>query len=246
MAKDQNKKVAENTFWKSWEALESKGDNNTGQNEGSLDRHEAMDYAERIAQQQALEKRKDNLKLLVAVAVGVLAVFVIVYVLGLIDIKPKVSNTGSGEVSQQPPSQSAAESSIMSADEIEQAMAKGGFATKEAYYGSVLKKQSADVGDGLDEFSKKIKSATPKLNITALVIAQKMEQLTKNKIYQGFGIELADHADSESDNVQLISHLNGQTSSVEFFAEDGRVVAHFKDYPPSYCASTNGAAVCGE
>jgi hypothetical protein len=251
MAEDQNKKIAEKSFWESWGKLGSNAANNAGQKEdmlrtGEPNRRDALDYAAKIVQQQAAESRKDNLKLAGIAVAGFFAIFLIVYLLGLINMKPEAVSAGSGETSQQSANQDAVQNTEMSEVELEQVLAEGGFATKEAYYGSVLKKQSSDIGDDLNEFSKKIKAATPKMNVTALVIAKKMEQFTKNKVYKGFGIELAGHADSESDNVKLISHLNGQTSPVEFFAEDGRIVAHFKDYPKSYCASTNGAAVCGE
>lgn len=247
MAEDQHKKIAEKSFWESWGKLGSNAVNNAGQKEdrlraGEPNRRDALDYAAKIAQQQAAESRKDNLKLIGMVVAGFFAILLVVYLLGMINMKPEAESAGSSEISRS----SVAQDTEMSEAELEQVLEEGGFATKEAYYGSVLKKQSSDVGDDLNEFSKKIKTATPKMNVTALVIAKKMEQFTTNKVYKGFGIELAGQADSESDDVKLVSHLNSQTSSVEFFAEDGRIVAHFKDYPASYCASTNGAAVCGE
>jgi hypothetical protein len=245
---EQNKVVAENTFWNGWLALKSNVANNAGKND---DQHEhepirrmANEYADRVAQHQAEASRKENLKLIAMVVTGILAICLIVFLLSLINVEPDASTAKNGDSSQKSTSLSKEEEAEKIETSIKEDMAKGGFTTKEAYFSSELTKQSNDVGKELVEFSKRIKSVSPKMNITSLVIAKKMDQFKKDKTINGFGIELVEMGD-ESDDVKLISHLNGMTSPVEFYAEDGRVVAHFKNYPPSYCAGTKGAAVCG-
>jgi hypothetical protein len=250
MDKNQNKILAEKAFWNVWGSLESNSAKNGSQKAGGLDmvehiRRDDKEYAARIAQQQAEAQRKENLKLMAMIVAGLLAICLIVFLLGLIDMKSETSSTASGGNTQQSAAQLKEETPEMIQASIEEEVIKGGFASKEAYFSSELTKQSNDVDKDLVEFSKKIKSVNPKMNITSLVIAGKLEQLTDDKIINGFGIELVSPRDGESDNVSLISHLKGMTSSVEFFAEGGRVVAHFKDYPASYCAGTKGAAVCG-
>ncbi len=248
MAEEQNKVLAEKAFWNNWVTLASNGPNNTDQNEDNISmahslRPNAKEYAAKVAQLQAAERRKENLKLMAIMAFGFLAICLIVFLLGLIDVKSDLSPTASGDNSQKSAAQAKEDPAEIEAS-VQEEMKKGGFTNKEAYFSAELAKQSLDVGDELVEFSKKIKTSTSKMNITGLVIAKKMDQITQLKTINGFGVELVKLGD-ESDDVRLISHLKGMTSSVEFFAEDGRVVAHFKDYPPSYCAGTKGAAVCG-
>jgi hypothetical protein len=249
MPDDQNKKIVEMAFWKSWGTLESNAANNAGQNERKPKMAEPIwqddkEYTARVAQQLAEARRKENIKLMAMMVIGFLAIYLIVFLLGLIDLKSKAPSASGGN-SQQSEAQSKEETPEMIQASIEEEMIKGGFSSKEAYFSSELTKQSNDVSTDLTEFSKKIQSVTPKMNVTSLVIAGKMEQLTKDKTFNGFGIEVVGSEDGESDNVSLVSHLKGMTSSVEFFAEGGRIVAHFKDYPASYCAGTKGAAVCG-
>jgi hypothetical protein len=248
MAEEQNKVLAEKVFWNNWVTLASNAPSNANQNEDNISmahslRPNAKEYAAKVAQQQAAERRKDNLKLMAMLVFGFLAICLIIFLLGLIDLKPDLSYTASSDNSQKSAAAAKEDAAEIEAS-IQEEMKKGSFTSKEAYFSAELAKQSLDVGDDLVEFSKKIKSSTSKMNITGLVIAKKMDQITKLKTINGFGVELVKLGD-ESDDVKLISHLKGMTSSVEFFSEDGRVVAHFKDYPPSYCAGTKGAAVCG-
>ncbi len=211
MSKDQNKNLAEKAFWNIWGNLESNAINNPSQNEGRLKivdpiRQDDKEYAARIAQQQADESRKEKLNLMAMVVVGFLAICLIVYLLGLIDMKPETSSAVSGGNNLQSAGQSKEDASEIIEASIEEEVIKGGFSNKEAYFSSELTKQSNDVGNDLIEFSKKIKSVNPKMNITSLVIAGKMDQLTKDKIINGFGIEMVGPRDDESDNVSLISH----------------------------------------
>jgi hypothetical protein len=246
MPENQDKNLVEWTFWNSWGKLESKKGNNGKASITTESSHQDdKEYAARVAKLQAEASRKENLKLLVAVVVGILAVCLIVYLLGLIDIKPEESTPVVDSNSEQTAGQPKEETPEEIEAAIQEELKKGGFSSKEAYFSAELTKQSHDVGKTLTEFSKKMKSISPKMNITSLVIASKMERLSKDKTINGFGIEIIGPRDGESDEVKLVSHLKGKTSPVEFFAEGGRVVAHFKDYPASYCKETKGAAVCG-
>ncbi|HCW06668.1 MAG TPA: hypothetical protein DGG95_04800 [Cytophagales bacterium] len=245
---EQDKVLAEKAFWNSRVTLVTNGPNNAGKNENDLsmsdlNRLNAKEYAARIAQQQALERQKDNLKLLAMMALGFLAICLIVYLLGLVNVQSSSSPTASGDNIEKSATNAKEDAAEIEAS-IQEEMKNGNFKSKEAYFSAELAKQSLDVDDELVEFSKKIMSTTSKMNITGLVVAKKMDQITKLKSLNGFGVELVKAGD-ESDDFKLISHLKGQTSSVEFFAEGGRVVAHFKDYPASYCAGTKGIAVCG-
>jgi hypothetical protein len=246
MTQQQNKVLAENTFWNSWDKLAANEPSNAGQNQDDLrtahsNRLNAKEYADKIAHQQALERRKDNLKLMAMMVFGLFAICLVVFLLGLVDLKSDLSSTATDDTPQSaPPQETAAEIEASIQDE----MKKGGFTSKDDYFSAELAKQSLNVGDDLVEFSHKIKSFIPNMNITGLVISKKMDQITKLKAINGFGVELVKLGE-ESDDFKLISHLKGMTSSVEFFAEDGRIVAHFKDYPASYCAGTKGTAVCG-
>jgi hypothetical protein len=249
MTKNQNKKLAEKAFWNSWSNFKSDGANKADQYKVKLRlvepiRRDDKEYAARLAQQHAEERRKENLKLMAMLGVSAVAVYLVVFLLGLI-VKPEASSAASHAKSQQSAGESKEDTPEMIEASIQEEIAKGGFSSKEAYFSSELVKQSADVGDGLSEFSKKIMLVTPKMNVTSLVIAGKLDQITNDKTFNGFGIEVVGSIDGESDNVSLISHLKGMTSPVEFYAEGGRVVAHFKDYPESYCAGTKGTAVCG-
>ena len=247
MPEDQNKTLVEKAFWRSWGKLETNAAKKDGRFEtGEPSRRSDKEYTAKLAQLEAEAARKENLKLLVMIVVGILAICLIVYLLSLVNMKPKATIASSGDSSQQSASQPAAESAESIEASVKEEMAKGGFSSKEAYFSSVLTKQSNEAGSSLTEFSKKIQSVTQKMNVTSLVIAGKLEQISKDKTMSGFGIEVEGARGTESDDVKLVSHLNGMTSSVEFFAEGGRIVAHFKDYPPSYCAETKGAAVCGQ
>lgn len=248
MSEEQNKAFAEKAFWNSWVTLLSNGSKNVSQNEKKFNmahspRSNAADYADRVAQQQAEERRKENFKLITMIVIGFLAICLLVYLLGLIHVKSELSSTASDGKSRQSAAQTKEDPAEIEAS-IQEEMKKGGYTSRDDYFSAELAKQSLDVGDDLVEFSKRIKSATSKMNITGLVIAKKIDQIQRFKTINGFGVELVRMGD-ESDDVKLISHLKGMTSSVEFFAENGRVVAHFKDYPSSYCAGTKGAAVCG-
>jgi hypothetical protein len=248
MAQDQEKSLAEKTFWNSWGKFAPNESIYTDQNEGDLStahssRLNAKEYAARVAQQQAVERRKDNLKLLAMMVFGFLVICLVVFLLGLFDGKSDLSATVANDNSQKSAAQVIEDPAEIEAS-IQEEMIKGGFTSKDAYFSAELAKQSLDVGDDLVEFGKKINPFVSKMNITGLVIEKKMDQLTKLKAINGFGVELVKLGD-ESDDFKLISHLKGKTSSVEFFAEHGRIVAHFKDYPASYCAGTKGSAVCG-
>jgi len=178
------------------------------------------------------------------VTTGLLVMGLILYLLGLIEINPAPSSASAEGVNQ-------ASEALLEQDPaeveaaIQEEMIKGGFTTKEAYFSSELTKQASDVSAELTEFGKKMKSIRPKFDVTGLVIEGKLGQLTKTQSLDGFGIEVVTKKEGESDEVSLISHLKGMTSSVKFYAEGGRIVAHFKDYPESYCTATKGAAVCG-
>lgn len=245
MAKIENKQSAEKDFWNSWGALESNAKDKDRFGSDEPNRRDDKEYTARLAKLEAEANRQENLKLIAMIVAGFLAICLIVYLLSLVDMKSDATTAASGSSNQQPSAQANAEIAEKNAADIEKDMAKGGFTSKEAYFSSVLAKQSEDVGTDLTEFSKKIKTVSEKMNVTSLVIASKMDQITKDKTLGGFGIEVVGDRGTESDDVSLISHLNGMTSSVEFFAEGGRIVAHFKDYPPSYCAEAKGAAVCG-
>jgi hypothetical protein len=250
MKNDQSKTIVEKAFWNSWGKLKSgmSPDGKQPQDELNLadsSRRGDKEYSARIIQQQDEESRKENLKLFVMIVAGILAICLIVYLLSLIDMKTEVTTARSDDNRHESASQPTEMTAEMIEASIQEGMAKGGFTTKEAYFSSELTKQSNEVDKELVEFSKRIRKVNPKMNITSLVIAKKMEQFKKDKSINGFGIEVVGPRDGESDDVKLISHLNGKTSSVEFYAEDGKVVAHFKDYPPNYCAETKGAAVCG-
>jgi hypothetical protein len=247
MPEDQNKTLVEKAFWRSWGKLETNAAKKDGRFEtDEPSRRNDKEYTARLAQLEAEAARKENFKLLVMIVVGILAICLIVYLLSLVNMKPEATTTSSGEISQQSASQPTAESAESIEASIQEEMTKGGFSSREAYFSSELTKQSKEVDSNLTEFSQKIKAVTPKMNVTSLVIASKMDQIAKDKTMSGFGIEVVGARGTESDDVKLISHLKGMTSSVEFFAEGGRIVAHFKDYPPSYCAETKGEAVCGE
>jgi preprotein translocase subunit Sss1 len=245
MAEDQNKIHVEKAFWRSWGKVEKSLAKNRALLETDEPARNDKEYVARLARLEADATRKENIKLLVMIVVGILAIGLTVYLLSLINIKPEATTASSGGNSQQSASQPAESPESIEAS-IQEEMSKGGFSSKEAYFSSELIKQTNEVDSNLTVFSKKIKLVTPKMNITSLVIASKLDQLSKDKIMRGFGIEVVGARGAESDDVKLISHLKGMTSSVEFFAEGGRVVAHFKDYPPSYCAGTKGAAVCGD
>lgn len=249
MSEEQNKVLSEKTFWDSWVSLVSNGHKNVNKNEPDFNvahsvRMSASNYAAKIAQQQAKERRKENLKLITMLVFGFLTICLVLYLLGLIDVKPDLSSESSSRDSRQSTVQPKEEDPAEIETSIQEEMKNGGYTSRDDYFSSELAKQSLDVGDALVEFSKKIKSSSSKMNITGLVIAKKYDQIEKLKTVNGFGVELVRMGD-ESDDVKLISHLKGMTSSVEFYAEKGRVVAHFKDFPPSYCSKTNGAAVCG-
>lgn len=250
MSKNKNQILAEKEFWSSWGNLESNASKNSAQIEGKRtipepNRRDDKEFAARFAEHLAQERRKENLKLMAMMVVGVIAISLTLYLLGLIEIKKAPLSAAASGNSHSAEAVKKVETPEMIEASIEEEMAKGGFSTREAYFNSELTKQAHDVGMNLDEFSKNIKPLTPKMNITSLVIAGKIEQFSQYKTVNGFGIELVESKEDESDEVKLISHLKGMTSTVEFFAENGRVVAHFKDYPPSYCAGTKGAAVCG-
>lgn len=173
MNNNQSKNLAEKNFWNSWGTLTANVNKHAGKNHERQDivestRRSDKQYAATVAQQLAEERRKENLKLIAMVVVGILATGLIVYLLGLVDIKKETSTAAAGGSSPHSAKPSKEDIAEMEAS-IEEEMVKGGFTSKEAYFSSELTKQATDVSKELKEFSKKIKAVSPKFNVTVPV-----------------------------------------------------------------------------